>query len=90
VRQVDHVHHAEHQRQPGGEQKQHQAELQAVQRLLDEQDAAHARPMARAARGAAGRPMQVRRAVDIAAAVLSPSSCNPGHRRRRGSSGSVR
>ena len=32
VREVDHVHDAEHQRQPGGEQEQHQAELQPVER----------------------------------------------------------
>ena len=36
VRQVDEVHDAEDQRQPGGEQEQQQAELQAVEALLDE------------------------------------------------------
>jgi hypothetical protein len=40
VGQVDHVHDAEHERQPGGQQEQHQPELQAVERLLDEQQAA--------------------------------------------------
>ncbi len=39
VREVDHVHDPEHERQTRGEQEQHQAELQAVQRLLDEEDA---------------------------------------------------
>ena len=39
VREVDHVHHAEHQREPRGEQEQHQAELQAVQGLLEDEDA---------------------------------------------------
>ena len=61
VREVDHVHHAEDQGQARGEQEQHQAELQAVQRLLDEKDAAHADPLkAKTAprRGAAGRQMQ--------------------------------
>src|SRR5438270_85441 len=41
VREVDHIHDAEHQRQAGGEQKQHQPELQAVQRLLEEKDRGH-------------------------------------------------
>jgi hypothetical protein len=41
VRQVDHVHDAEDQRQPGGEQEQHQAELQPVERLLEDEDAGH-------------------------------------------------
>jgi hypothetical protein len=41
VGQVDHVHDAEHQRQPGGQQEQHQAELQAVEHLLKNQDARH-------------------------------------------------
>ena len=38
MRQVDHVHDAEHERQPGGEQEQHQPELQAVQRLFEKKD----------------------------------------------------
>jgi hypothetical protein len=38
VREVDHVHDAEDQREARGEQEQHQAELQAVQRLLEDQD----------------------------------------------------
>jgi len=42
VREVDHVHDAEHQRQARGEQEQHQAELHAVQRLLEKQDGGHA------------------------------------------------
>ena len=42
VREVDHVHDPEHERQPGGEQEQHQPELQAVQGLLEEQDSGHA------------------------------------------------
>src|ERR1700722_2322765 len=36
VRQVDQVHDAEDQRQPGGEQEQQHAELHAVEKLLDE------------------------------------------------------
>jgi hypothetical protein len=41
VREVDHVHDAEHQREAGGEQEQHQPELQAVQRLLEYQYPRH-------------------------------------------------
>ena len=41
MRQVDHVHDAEDQRQPGGEQEQHQAELQAVEALFDDEEARH-------------------------------------------------
>ncbi len=37
VRQIDQVHDAEDQRQPGRQQEQQQAELQAVQALLREQ-----------------------------------------------------
>ena len=37
VRQIDQIHDAEHERQPGGEQEQQQPELQAVQALFDEQ-----------------------------------------------------
>ena len=37
VRQIQHVHDAEHQRQPGRDQEQHQSELQAVEQLLDEE-----------------------------------------------------
>ncbi len=36
MRQVDEVHDAEHQRQPGGQQKQQHAQLHAVEALLDE------------------------------------------------------
>jgi len=36
VRQIDEIHDAEHQRQPGRQQEQQQAELQPVQRLFDE------------------------------------------------------
>ncbi len=43
VRQVDHVHDAEHQREAGGQQEQHQPELQAVERLLEKQEPRHAR-----------------------------------------------
>ena len=35
--QVDAVHDAENERQPGGKQEQHEAELQAVQGLLEHQ-----------------------------------------------------
>ena len=78
VRQVDHVHDAEHERQPGREQEQHQAELQAVQRLLEDQDAtACRRARARGAREAS------RTASALHRAALR-------RRRRRGSSGSAR
>ena len=43
MRQVDQVHDAEDQRQARGEQEQHQAELKAVQRLLEEEDAGSCR-----------------------------------------------
>ena len=36
VRQIDQVHDAEDERQPGRQQEQQQAELQSVQALLDE------------------------------------------------------
>ncbi len=36
MRQVDQVHYAEDQGQPGGEQKQQHAQLHAIERLLDE------------------------------------------------------
>jgi hypothetical protein len=42
VRQVDHVHDAEDQRQAGRQQEQHQAELQPVEQLLDNEKACHA------------------------------------------------
>ena len=35
--QVDHVHDAKDECQPGGQQEQHQAELQPVQQLLGDQ-----------------------------------------------------
>ncbi len=38
MRQIDQVHDAEHQRQPGGQQEQQQPELQPVQALFDEQN----------------------------------------------------
>jgi hypothetical protein len=41
MRQIDQVHDAEHQRQPGRHQEQHDAELQPVQPLLDKQQRAH-------------------------------------------------
>ena len=41
MRQVDEVHHAEHQRQPCGDQEQQHAELQAVQGLDDEEGDGH-------------------------------------------------
>jgi hypothetical protein len=37
VRQIDEVHDAEHQRQPGRQQEQQQPELKAVEALLEEQ-----------------------------------------------------
>ena len=37
MRQVDAVHDAEDERQPGGKQEQHEAELQAVEGLLQNQ-----------------------------------------------------
>jgi hypothetical protein len=36
VGQVDHLHDAEHQGQPGGHQKQHDAQLESVKQLFDE------------------------------------------------------
>src|SRR5690606_4919806 len=41
VRQVDEPHDAEDQGQPGGHQKQHEAELEPVQELLDEKGGGH-------------------------------------------------
>jgi hypothetical protein len=38
---VDHVHDAKHQRQPSGKQKKHQAHLQAVEHLLQDQNRIH-------------------------------------------------
>ena len=43
VRQIDEVHDAEHERQPGRQQEQQQAELQSVQALLDEKRHGRAR-----------------------------------------------
>ena len=51
MRQVHHVHDAEHQRQPRRDQEQQHAELQPVQRL-DEQKAGGHRPAVRRARSA--------------------------------------
>jgi hypothetical protein len=45
VREVHHVHDAEHQRQAGGNQEQHQPELQAVQQLFDEERRGHRAPL---------------------------------------------
>jgi hypothetical protein len=41
MRQVDEVHHAEDERQPGRDQEQQDAELQAVQDLDDEEAGGH-------------------------------------------------
>jgi hypothetical protein len=41
VRQIDHAHDAEDQRQPGRHQEQHDAELQAVQDLLNQKGGLH-------------------------------------------------
>ena len=41
VREVDQVHDAEHQRQPGRHQEQHDAELHAVQALLEDEKRLH-------------------------------------------------
>ena len=41
VRQVDHVHDAEDQRQPGRQQEQHQPELQPVEQLLEDEKTGH-------------------------------------------------
>jgi hypothetical protein len=40
VRKVDHVHDAEDQRQARSQKEQHQSELQAVESLLENEDAA--------------------------------------------------
>jgi hypothetical protein len=37
MRQIDAVHDAEHQRQAGGKQEKHQAELQAVEGLFEDE-----------------------------------------------------
>jgi hypothetical protein len=37
VRQIDQAHHAKDQRQAGGHQKQHDAELKSVEQLFDDQ-----------------------------------------------------
>ena len=42
VGDVEDIEDAEHQRQPGCDQKEHQPELQAVQQLLQEKGRAHA------------------------------------------------
>jgi len=39
--EVDHVHDAEHERQPGRHQEQHHAVLQPVQELLENQSPGH-------------------------------------------------
>ena len=38
VGEVDHVHDAEHERQARGQQEQHQAELQSIERLLEKEN----------------------------------------------------
>ena len=43
MREIDEVHHAEHQRQAGGDEKQDQPELQAVQHLDEKQRGGHGR-----------------------------------------------
>ena len=42
VRQIDEIHHAEHQREAGRDQEQKNAELQSVQDLDEEERACHA------------------------------------------------
>jgi hypothetical protein len=42
VREVDHVHDAEHEREPGSEQEQHQPELQPVEGLFEKKRYGHA------------------------------------------------
>ena len=51
VGEVDEVHDAEDQRQPGRHQEQHHAELQPVEALLDDEQPAHRRPGKRKGRG---------------------------------------
>jgi hypothetical protein len=41
VGEVDEIHHPEHQRQPGRDQEQDHAELQAVENLDDEEGDGH-------------------------------------------------
>src|SRR5256885_4737662 len=41
VREIDEVHHPEHQRKAGGDQKEKDAELQAVEHLNDEERGVH-------------------------------------------------
>ena len=42
VREVDEIHHPKHQRKPGGDQKEKDAELQAVKHLNDQERSVHA------------------------------------------------
>ena len=43
MRQIDQVHDAEDERQPGGDQEQHDAELKAIQELFDQEQEVHRR-----------------------------------------------
>src|SRR2546422_11576188 len=61
VREVDHVHHPEDERQPGGEDEKQGAERDAVQRLLDRDFGTH--PGERLARQVVGFPGSVTRAI---------------------------
>ena len=76
MREVDHIHDAEDQRQPGREQKQHHAELQAVDKLDGEKGTVQAKSLGcqrgkrtgrHDAPGQCGRNSVVRRHLAVAA-----------------------
>jgi hypothetical protein len=80
VRQIDEIHDAEHQRQAGCQQKQQQAELQAVQRLFDENQPRplsdrdlHATPCVRRE----GKPVSLFQIVPLSAKQNSGSASAP-------------
>src|SRR5450830_190804 len=45
MREIDEIHNAEHKRQSGGEQKQQNAELQAVEQLGENKTEMHGEPL---------------------------------------------
>ena len=65
MREVDHVHDAEDQRQPGGDQEQQDAELQPVERLLEKKDRRHAGVQADPRQRRGSRAGVVRSALDL-------------------------
>ena len=62
VREIHEIHDPEHERQPGGQQEQQNAELQAVQRLREEEADGHGRDSQDSRRSCArGNPASFRR-----------------------------